>query len=359
MELCSSTTLEDSLKVRECVNAAGAFHILKQVLCALAWVHSHGIVHRDLKPSNLFITADGTVKLGDFGLAREVGSVGDDGLGDSASSKHTCGVGTHVYASPEQLSGRRITDRADIFSVGILIVELFHVFSTGMERVVTLSNARKADLPPELFANHPRAASLALQCLSHDQLLRPSASLLLRSLDEHHARPVNIVSIPSPVISHMCSPSGSPSVTPGAAGRMEDAWSLSTTPHAAGDSPLAAVAATAAFPPREAVLPGREDAAVVASPAARVNRSLDLAYQAGLAGEAGKRKVEELEGLVAELMKHTAEQQAVIEDLSRKVQWQAGLASALLCTPQQHMWGKDWTKWRKEEGEARAAGHAG
>lgn len=72
MELCSSMTLEDSLKERKTVGVVGAVHILKQVLCALDWVHSHGIVHRDLKPSNLFISADGTVKLGDFGLAREV-----------------------------------------------------------------------------------------------------------------------------------------------------------------------------------------------------------------------------------------------------------------------------------------------
>jgi serine/threonine protein kinase len=80
MELCSSMTLEDSLKERKTVGVVGAVHILKQVLCALDWVHSHGIVHRDLKPSNLFISADGTVKLGDFGLAREVGDIDDAGF---------------------------------------------------------------------------------------------------------------------------------------------------------------------------------------------------------------------------------------------------------------------------------------
>ena len=313
--------------------------------------------------------------------AKQVGDIDDTGFcnfgaGGKKAWDHTCGVGTHVYASPEQLSGRKITDRADMFSVGILIVELFHVFSTGMERVVTLSNARKGGLPPQFFVDHPRVASLALNCLSHDQLLRPTPSALLRAL-EGPTSATTITHIPSPAISHVPSPSISPQ-----SGKLEEAWSIASTPHAtAAASPVTSAMCThwskpgceddftlgdRMQPTEEAVsAPGQQQGqgqglaseASVQGSARAVNRSLDLANAS--ANAASMARLEELEAQISELLRERAEKDKEIEELNRKVQWQAGLASALLCTPVEHMWGKNWKQWKKKVVGLSAPDHTG
>jgi len=91
--------------------------IARQVCSALQYAHNHGIVHRDLKPANLFLTRDGTVKLGDFGIARDTRSsdLTDQGLT----------VGTHAYMSPEQITAdSNINGKADLYSLGCVLFEL-------------------------------------------------------------------------------------------------------------------------------------------------------------------------------------------------------------------------------------------
>ncbi len=91
--------------------------IMQDLLAALDYAHQQGIVHRDIKPANLLIEKSGRVKLTDFGVAR---------IQDSAEATRTQGtmVGTLKYMSPEQVQGRVIDSRADIFAAGIVLYQL-------------------------------------------------------------------------------------------------------------------------------------------------------------------------------------------------------------------------------------------
>jgi predicted Ser/Thr protein kinase len=89
--------------------------IIRQVCAGLEHAHGEGIIHRDLKPENVVITSDGTAKLMDFGLARSV------------TSRYTMDgtvAGTVFYLAPEQALGQEIDERADLYSLGVMLYEL-------------------------------------------------------------------------------------------------------------------------------------------------------------------------------------------------------------------------------------------
>jgi Tol biopolymer transport system component len=92
-----------------------------QILRALVAAHEHGVVHRDLKPANLKLTSDGLVKVLDFGLARIAAVLGDDATTDTASG---VAAGTPPYMSPEQLLGREVDERTDIYAAGVVLYEM-------------------------------------------------------------------------------------------------------------------------------------------------------------------------------------------------------------------------------------------
>jgi serine/threonine protein kinase/tetratricopeptide (TPR) repeat protein len=93
---------------------------------ALAAAHEKGIVHRDLKPANVMVTDDGRVKVLDFGLAKET-RVADPADATQTAAGHTkegMVMGTPAYMSPEQIAGRAVDHRSDIFSLGIILYEM-------------------------------------------------------------------------------------------------------------------------------------------------------------------------------------------------------------------------------------------
>ncbi len=93
-----------------------ALRIADEVCRGLGHAHSHGIVHRDLKPGNVWLTADGTANLGDFGLAMA--------LDRSRLTQAGMMVGTVSYMPPEQASGAEVTPRSDLYSLGCMLYEM-------------------------------------------------------------------------------------------------------------------------------------------------------------------------------------------------------------------------------------------
>jgi eukaryotic-like serine/threonine-protein kinase len=100
------------------LNVEKIIDITLQVADALGYAHNKGIVHRDIKPSNIILTDEGGVKLTDFGIARSEDS--------TAAQQTQTGVilGTPFYMSPEQVMGKRVDGRSDLFSLGVILYEL-------------------------------------------------------------------------------------------------------------------------------------------------------------------------------------------------------------------------------------------
>lgn len=131
-----------------------------QIAQALAAAHSAGIVHRDVKPENVILREDGSVKVLDFGLATSLGARPEDG--DSVSQAF---AGTWRYMSPEQARGDAITSACDIYSLGLLLRELY----TGL-----LPFAEEES--PEQHRAVPKPLAKLLQTmLAEDPHARPSA----------------------------------------------------------------------------------------------------------------------------------------------------------------------------------------
>jgi serine/threonine protein kinase len=117
MELVEGGTLKQVLQQTGALSWREAATIGVQIASALQHAHNHGIIHRDLKPANLFLAANGDLKLGDFGIAR------DTKKADITSNGLT--VGTYAYMSPEQIVGdRTISGKTDLYALGCLLFEM-------------------------------------------------------------------------------------------------------------------------------------------------------------------------------------------------------------------------------------------
>src|SRR5580704_595373 len=125
-----------------------------QIVQGLIAAHDHRIIHRDLKPENLFVTTDGRVKILDFGVAKLQPSPEESGRSVeelTTVTKSGAVVGTVAYMSPEQLRGKPVDHRSDIFGVGAILYEMLtgrRAFR-GETEVDTITAILKED-PPEM-----------------------------------------------------------------------------------------------------------------------------------------------------------------------------------------------------------------
>ncbi|TAJ76515.1 MAG: serine/threonine protein kinase [Gallionellaceae bacterium] len=116
MEFLQGREVRDMLNDGRALPVEQVLDIVSQVALGLAYAHEHGIVHRDVKPSNIMVIRDGHVKITDFGIARM----------ESAAVRTQTGMvlGSPKYMSPEQVMGKLIDQRSDIFSLGVMLYEM-------------------------------------------------------------------------------------------------------------------------------------------------------------------------------------------------------------------------------------------
>jgi serine/threonine-protein kinase len=120
MELVEGVELETYLRNIGCPldeHVTAAF--MKQLLDAFSHAHDKGVVHRDIKPANILIADDGTIKVLDFGIAKIV-----DGEGNHNLTKTGTQIGTVFYMSPEQVQGKKVDLRSDIYSLGVTFYQM-------------------------------------------------------------------------------------------------------------------------------------------------------------------------------------------------------------------------------------------
>ncbi|MGN1043298.1 MAG: Stk1 family PASTA domain-containing Ser/Thr kinase [Acutalibacteraceae bacterium] len=116
MEYIDGTTLKEYISRRKVINWKDALYFVNQILSALRHAHNKGVIHRDIKPQNIMLLKDGTIKVTDFGIAR-FSSNETQTMTDRA-------IGSVHYISPEQARGSIIDEKADLYSVGIMLYEM-------------------------------------------------------------------------------------------------------------------------------------------------------------------------------------------------------------------------------------------
>ena len=116
-EFIKGQTLKDVLDFRGPIPLAETLDYLIQLTDALSFAHNHGIIHRDIKPENIYVMSDGTIKLGDFGIAQAEGI-------DSEFTKTSEIIGSVHYLAPEIAKGEQATQKSDIYSTGVVFYEL-------------------------------------------------------------------------------------------------------------------------------------------------------------------------------------------------------------------------------------------
>jgi len=167
MEYVDGESLRHVLRRSGPVSVRTGLEWTRQICAALHEAHAHHIAHRDLKPENVLITRDGRVKVSDFGIARSVQS--------DATQTGTI-TGTPAYMSPEQAQGKAVDHRSDIYSLGLVLYEMF----TGRP-------AFQADTPLAVAMKHIDEAPPSPRLLEPDLPARIDRAIL-RCLEKNPAR---------------------------------------------------------------------------------------------------------------------------------------------------------------------------
>lgn len=164
MEFVDGEDLASVLRRMGRVPEEKGIEVARQLCSALAAVHDQGLLHRDLKPANVMLDGRGKVRLTDFGLA----AAAQDLTATEVRS------GTPLYQAPEQLAGREVTERSDLYSLGLVLYELF----TGKRPFIDSSR----DTPPSKPSTHvsglsPTVEHVILKCLEPDPVSRPRSAV--------------------------------------------------------------------------------------------------------------------------------------------------------------------------------------
>jgi serine/threonine-protein kinase len=149
-----------------------ALQIARQLCAGLAAAHEQGILHRDLKPANIMIDGRGRARITDFGLARLAGEIrGADLLS-----------GTPAFMAPEQIAGKSVTVRSDLYSLGLVLYELCTgqpaFKATSAAEMARLKNESTPTSPGQIVEGFdPAVERVIMRCLEHDPANRPASAL--------------------------------------------------------------------------------------------------------------------------------------------------------------------------------------
>ncbi|NIP82509.1 MAG: protein kinase, partial [Gemmatimonadetes bacterium] len=182
MEYLEGIALDRMLAEQGPLTAERAVDLVRQAACGLEAAAERGIIHRDIKPGNLVLSADGKLKVTDFGLAKRT-------AGDTAVTSSTVFIGTPDYIAPERAAGEPVDLRSDIYSLGATLYELVTgqpPFS-GPNPVAVISKHLRDPVPPprEIRSGLSYPLNLLiLRMLSKDPAARPQDyAELVRQLD--------------------------------------------------------------------------------------------------------------------------------------------------------------------------------
>jgi serine/threonine-protein kinase len=175
MEYIDGEDLSSLLRRIGSLPADKAVQIARQVCAGLAVAHDLGIIHRDLKPANIMLDGRGQARLMDFGVA---------GYAADLAARRDVTAGTPVYMAPEQLAGQGVSVRSDLYSLGLVLYEIFTGKSAWGERASSLAELRRlheSSRPPSatsLVADlDPAVERVIERCLDPDPANRPSSAI--------------------------------------------------------------------------------------------------------------------------------------------------------------------------------------
>jgi len=179
MELVKGHTIRDLIRSPRPLGEVVS--LVRQIAEALAVAHHAGLVHRDVKPENLMVRDDGYAKVLDFGVTRQLATLGSTSTSDTTVETGARTIlGTVKYMSPEQAAGERVGPPSDVFSLGVVFYELLtarHPFAGSSEYAVIHSILAHPVLPPSQFnvdLSKP-LETLVLRMLEKDPEKRPTA----------------------------------------------------------------------------------------------------------------------------------------------------------------------------------------
>ena len=185
MELVEGKSLQALLDGGHAFPVPRVIRILEQTCSALQFAHERNIVHRDVKPANLMLTADDTVKVTDFGTAKILQ------FGTVQQTAHV--MGTPSYMSPEQVKGRPVDGRSDIFSIGVMLYEMLtgeKPFPGQSITTVIYKIVNEEPIPPRQInpSIHPGLNDIVLRALAKEPEVRyQSCRELLEDLRNYRA----------------------------------------------------------------------------------------------------------------------------------------------------------------------------
>jgi eukaryotic-like serine/threonine-protein kinase len=137
------------------LNIGERIELFRNVCAAVQYAHQHLVVHRDLKPANILVTADGTVKLLDFGIAKLLDMAP---AGELPATITMMRLMTPEYASPEQIKGKAITTLTDVYSLGVVLYELltghrpYHLLSEAMHDIARMISEEEPTRPSDIVS---------------------------------------------------------------------------------------------------------------------------------------------------------------------------------------------------------------